>query len=84
MAAKITHMLEELAKLTRTGNTDVQLARVYLSSHEWGRELISLENALTKGNLEDPGCAYRLLSEVYSKLGRKGLAQIYSCRASEC
>ena len=65
-------MLDLLCRKSSCADLQVNLARQYLASHEWGRARMALEKGLAQGRLSEPEQARILLQEVCDRLGVKG------------
>lgn len=47
--------LQEAAQIAEHGNFDAQLAEIYVNTEQWVKALEAAANALSKGNLNNPG-----------------------------
>jgi hypothetical protein len=61
-------MLDLLSKKASSGDLYVNMAQDHLQKHEWGMAKISVERALAKGALSEPGRARDLLREICVRL----------------
>lgn len=61
-------MIELLSKKTSSGDLYINMARDYLSKHEWGLAKMSVERGLDKGALSEPNHARELLQEIRLRL----------------
>ena len=62
-------MLEHLAARSHSGDLLISLAKSHLADNEWGMARISIERAISRGNLSDYPQALSLLEEVNQRLG---------------
>jgi hypothetical protein len=61
-------MLDLLSRKASSGDLYVNMAQGHLQKHEWGMAKISVERALAKGALSEPGRARELLQDACARL----------------
>jgi Tfp pilus assembly protein PilF len=62
-------MIKLLAKRSSAGQIYLNVAKKYLSEHEWGLARHAIEIALEKGHLVDVEEGHRLRGKIYALLG---------------
>jgi tetratricopeptide (TPR) repeat protein len=73
--------LRKAAALSEDGNLYVRLGQVHLQREEWDLAAVQLQQAVTKGDLRDPGNAQLLLGISYYNIDRVGKARSSFARA---
>ncbi len=73
--------LERAAEVSEDGELFLRLGRVYIQREEWDKAAEELNNALQKGNLEEPGNVHLLLGIAVYNQKRLGSARSSFVRA---
>ncbi|MCP5067805.1 MAG: tetratricopeptide repeat protein [bacterium] len=75
--------LHKAAELAEDGDVHLKLARIHLEDQDWKQARVSIEAALAKGELDNPGDAQLMLGISNAKTGRFDAARKAFRKASQ-